>query len=150
MPAKAFATQEYSFSEREAMNISDQNHCLEPSSQAKYACGVRRFVAFCKSQNIQDVVPSEISLAHFVSVVGREVKPGTMKTYLTGVVRHYKEKFPEVTTIRSGDKIKNSLTGHCVKVTVRGFEGSRMIITRVALKRQHLPPPDEKVSRWKE
>ncbi|KAH9809337.1 hypothetical protein DFH28DRAFT_864606, partial [Melampsora americana] len=133
MPFKKVSTKTLlSFEERGILNASDRYHHLEPSSKAKYDCGARRFISFCKDHQIS-IEPSEINLCHFISVIGREVRPNTIKTYLTGIVRHFKSAFPDVVSHRSSDNVRDSIVGIEKQLSVPTKQASAFTLLDLAI-----------------
>ncbi|EGG02793.1 uncharacterized protein MELLADRAFT_109855 [Melampsora larici-populina 98AG31] len=97
-----------SFYDREDINKADLEKRLGPSSVAKYESGARRFVKFCADQNIP-LWPDETALAHFVSLLSRDLQPSTINKYLTGKVHCLQEKFPFIVEARLSKRDRNSV-----------------------------------------
>lgn len=100
----------YSATDREELTRTDISNRVCSNTRSKYRSGVKKFLEYCESRNL-DAIPTEINLCHFISETAREINPNSAGSYLSGIVHHFAETFPEVREIRLSMKVKNTLKG---------------------------------------
>lgn len=100
----------YSATDREELTRTDISNRVCSNTRSKYRSGVKKFLEYCESRNL-DAIPTELNLCHFISETAREINPNSAGSYLSGIVHHFAETFPEVREIRLSMKVKNTLKG---------------------------------------
>lgn len=96
--------------DREKSTQSDILNKIGINTKSKYQSGVNKFFKYCEARNL-DPILSENNLCHFISETSREIKPLSASAYLSGITYHFSDSYPEIHTIRSSTKLKDTIKG---------------------------------------
>lgn len=95
------------------MNKIDIKNLIGKNTKLKYQCGVNKFFKYCEARNLSPI-PTEENLCHFISETSRDIHPSSANAYLSGILFHFSDSFPEVKAICLSAKVRNTVKG-CFK-----------------------------------
>lgn len=83
---------------------------LENTSAATYSSHLNSYLAFCNLHNFP-INPTADTLSFYVVFMGAHIKPGSIKSYLSGICSCLEPYYPDVRTIRNGLLVSRTLAG---------------------------------------